>query len=84
MYCDDDNVPNMVRRVDRDEAVISALEECVPQFCVELDLMEADIRSRYNMGPRKSISLDCLSGDWCPFGGEEVDVSEGEMEASEL
>jgi len=85
MYCDEPNVPNMVKTVERDDAVIDALEENVPLFCDQLDQVESHMRERYGMEPRKEIKLDKLSGDWCPWTeGDEIDVSNGTMKGSEL
>jgi len=69
MYCDEDKVPNMVKDVQRDPAVMDALCEHVPMFCRELDQVEEHMRERYGMEPREWVDLEGLSGDWCPFGG---------------
>jgi len=70
MYCDDEAVPSMVKTVERDQAVMDALNVYVPAFCDELDQIEADLRGRYGMQEGQPIALDLLSADWCPFGGD--------------
>jgi len=60
-------LPNMERVVERDEAVIDALEKYVRVFVAELDAEEETLRSRYGLPERKKLDLSNLSDDWCPW-----------------
>jgi len=69
LYTDDPRIPNMYKTVERIPAIIDALAEHVPAFCMQVDALERQLRDRYGIESRKVVNLDAISGDWCPFGG---------------
>ena len=81
-FCDDPNVPNMLTRVMRDDAMCAAFDVHIAAFCDELDETEARIRKQYGLPERVAIDLDLLSGI-CETEESLVQNME-EMEASEL
>ena len=81
-FCDDENVPNMLIRTERDDKMMAAFDEHIAVFCNELDETEARIRKEYGLGERVEIALDKLSGV-CETEESLVQNME-EMEASEL
>ena len=67
LFTDARNVPNLIERVDRDEAIISTLAEEVPAFCDELDAYEAELRARYDIPMREAADIEQASKGWCPI-----------------
>ena len=68
MYCDCEPVPTMVAAIHRNDTVIDALHKGLTAFGIELDAMEDTLRKRYDLPNRKTVNLEALSADWCPFG----------------
>jgi hypothetical protein len=60
-FCDDEHIPSMIVRVERDEVLCSAFDVHMTQFCDELDALELDVRERYGLGKKEVINLDELN-----------------------
>jgi len=67
LYDDNAKIPNMEFIVQRDDAVINALEIYVPVFIAELDAAEAALRERYGLPERQAVDLSEYSHDWVPW-----------------
>ena len=70
LYTEDEGVPSMILKVERNEKICDCLAVELPKFCAELDAKEAAIRARYDLPPRKIVDLSNLGGDFCPWSEE--------------
>jgi hypothetical protein len=62
-YTDEQNVPNRIKRVQRDGKFIAALEVALELFCDEMDQREADFRKQYGIAEREPVDVEALNED---------------------
>ena len=70
LYTEDEGVPSMILKVERDEKICDCLAVELPKFCAELDAKEAAIRARYDLPEREAVDLSQIGGGACPWSEE--------------